>query len=303
MERAQPVSEAIALPGVGEAIRTTEALVARCVASLSAADTGLFGPGSVSWRVFRHSSYSVSAIAALLAQAQHPVAMAAVEAHSAFRADAWRRARMTADYVFTITFGARRVAEAAAERVRRIHAGVGGTDPFTGRRYRADDPHLLLWIHCVHTEYALHGFRRFGGGLSAAEADRFVAEQVKAAELVGLDRTCVPATREALLACIASYAGELAPTPPARQFAAMLLAARMPATMRPFWALHIAGAAALLPPELVRAYGWPSWLPRGRIAAAAIRAALAAVDLGLLLFAPVRRARARLRAVAREARG
>lgn len=297
---ASPVAQPrILLPGVAEAIRTTKSLVAKSVHSLSTSDTGYFGPGSVSWRIFSHASYGVSGVAAVLVQALHPTAMAGVDQHSDFRNDAWRRAHMTADYVFTITFSSRPVAAAAAEKVRRIHRHVSGTDPHTGRAYRADDPDLLLWIHAVHTEYSLIGYEKFVRRLTAEEADRFVAEQIAAAELVGLQRSEVPATRAQLQSYLGSVEG-LEATPPAREFARMLLGARMPLTMRPFWALHVAGAAAMLPDRVRRDYELPRWLPRGWFARLLIRAAFWSINYGFLLFRPVRQARAKMRQVARQ---
>jgi uncharacterized protein (DUF2236 family) len=139
-----------------------EAVIAGSVASVSAEDTGLFGPESMSWRICREPAYAISAIAGLLMGAIHPVAMAAIDQHSDYRRDAWRRAHRTTQYVFTITFGSTAVALRAAERVRLIHERVLGTDPVTGLRYRADDPELLLWIHCVNTEMALAGQQAFG---------------------------------------------------------------------------------------------------------------------------------------------
>jgi hypothetical protein len=82
----------------------------------------------------------------------------------------------------------------------------------------------------------------------------------------------------------------------------MLLAAKMPPSMRPFWALHVAAAAVLLPEEVRRGYALPRWLPKGRIAAAAMRTAIVAMNRGYLLFRPVRRARRRLREVERALR-
>ena len=72
----------------------------------------------------------------------------------------------------------------------------------------------------------------------------------------------------------------------------------MPPAMRPFWALHVAGAVALLPEEVRRGYGLRRW-PVPRLA---IAAAIGAINHGYLLFAPVRRARARMRRVERDLR-
>jgi uncharacterized protein (DUF2236 family) len=288
--------QAIVLPGILEASRATQSLIGNCVKTLSAADPGYFGPGSVSWRILSHASYGASGIAAVLMQAMHPVAMAIVDRRSSFRTDAWRRAHLTADYVFVITFSARETADAAAARVRAIHSRISGADPATGSVHRADGPDLLLWIHAVHTEFAIRGYSALAGDLSPQDADRFVAEQVKAAELVGLEAKDVPHTRQELRDYIASVPG-LRMSDPAMEFARMLLHARMPLAMRPFWALHVAAAAALLPEDVRSAYRFPAWLPNGRAAMAVIRGAFRAINQGYRVFGPVRKARSKLREV------
>ncbi|MGQ0558206.1 MAG: oxygenase MpaB family protein [Sphingosinicella sp.] len=221
----------IILPGIGEALASVDRLVT-CVHSLTPEDTGLFGPGSVSWAIYTHSAYGISGLAALLLQALHPVAMAAIDQHSDYRRDAWRRGHRTTDYVFTIHFSACEKALEAAERVRAIHHRVSGTDPVTGRIYRADDPDLLLWIHVAATELAIRGQEMFGRPISAAEADRFVDEQRVAAGLVGLDAEHIPKDRPELRAALERV--ELRLTPAAAEFVRLLFAARMPLAMRPF---------------------------------------------------------------------
>jgi uncharacterized protein (DUF2236 family) len=290
MPRPSGHADTITLPGVLAALRDTKTLISRSVQSLTPEDPGHFGPGSVSWRIFSHASYGISGVAAVLMQALHPIAMAAVDRHSAFRSDAWRRAHLTADYVFAITFSGCAVADEAAERVRRIHRGIG-----------VDDPALLLWVHAVHTDCAMRGYEAFVRRLGEADADRFVAEQVVAAELVGLGRDIVPGTRAELEAYLDTVPG-LGVTEPARHFARLLLNARMPPAMRPFWALHIVGAAALLPEPVCRDYGLPRSLPRGRAARALAAAAIGTINHSYLLFRPVREARRRLRQVERARR-
>ncbi len=289
------------LPTIREAIASMEAVIAGSVASVSAEDPGLFGPRSISWRICREPAYAVSAIAGLLMGALHPVAMAATDQHSDYRRDAWRRAHRTTQYVFTITFSGTAVALRAAERVKLIHQGVSGTDPLTGRAYRADDPDLLLWIHCVNTEMALAGQQAFGRRLIPAEEDRFVAEQVRAAVLVGLEEKAVPASRAELREFLARDR-DLRLSPPARDFARLLLEARMPWTMRPFWALHVAGALMILPARVRALYGFPGWVPTGRTARAAVRAVLKAMDVSYAALPPIRRARRHLRRVGSAAR-
>ncbi len=181
-----------------------------------------------------------------------------------------------------------------------VHSSIGGTDPATGRHYRVDDPDLLLWVHCVNTELALAGHQAFARRLSEEEADLYVREQVRAAALVGLPEERVPASRAALAGYLRT-AVPLELTPPAAQFAELLLKARMPWTMRPFWALHVAGAVMILPPEVRALYQLPNWLPRGRLGRLAIRLVLRLMDWSYLALPPVRRARRHMEAIRRAA--
>ena len=73
----------------------------------------------------------------------------------------------------------------------------------------------------------------------------------------------------------------------------------MPWTMRGFWALHVAGALMILPAEVRSLYGFPSRLPRGPLASAAVRLVLRLMDASYAVFPPIRRARRHLAAVRR----
>src|SRR5947209_2323895 len=159
------------------------------------ADAGLFGPASIVWRVHRDRSFPLAGMRALMVQALHPLAMAGVAQHSDFRNDPLRRLRATSRYVHAVTFGDLDSARAAAERVKRVHARVHGIDPVTGRAFSAADPELLLWVHCAEVHSFLAGVRAYGHRLTPAEQDRYLAEQVAAAELIGIPRDIVPASR------------------------------------------------------------------------------------------------------------
>src|SRR5277367_461805 len=100
---------------------------------LEPADDGFFGPGSVTWRLHADLSAPVSGLRSLLLQALHPLAMAGVDQHSQWRADPAGRFATTAAYVLTTTYGDRGAAVAVADRVRKIHEWVHGTDTVTGK--------------------------------------------------------------------------------------------------------------------------------------------------------------------------
>jgi len=151
----------------------------------------------VTWKVHAHPVLIVGGLRALMVQALHPLAMAGVAQYSDFRADPLKRLRATARYVHAVTFGDAEMAHAAATRVKRVHARVRGVDPVTGQRFAASDPELLLWVHCVEVHSFLAGVRAYGYRLSADEQDRYLAEQVAAAELIGIRGDSVPDSRAA----------------------------------------------------------------------------------------------------------
>lgn len=168
------------------------------------ADDGLFGPRSVVWRVNRDRSFPLAGMRSLMIQALHPLAMAGVAQHSNWRTDPFGRLAATSGYVLTTTYGDTASALAAAEWVRTIHRHVRGTDPETGLPYSADDPELLLWVHAGMVESIVTIVQRYGRTLSDADADGYVAEMIRFAEIVGVPAEKVPTTVSSLRAYIES---------------------------------------------------------------------------------------------------
>src|SRR6202453_2262093 len=185
-------------PGSGLFSRGASAFAASV--PVDPADDGFFGPGSVTWRLHADLSAPVSGLRSLLLQALHPLAMAGVDQHSQWRDDPAGRVASTAAYVLTTTYGHRAgaPARAPADRVRRIHQWVRGTDPVTGRPYAADDPDLLIWVHAAQVDSGLAAAARYGAEFSDADRDGDVAEMTAAAELVGVPAGRAPASVAAL---------------------------------------------------------------------------------------------------------
>ncbi|MFD8557083.1 oxygenase MpaB family protein [Streptosporangium canum] len=157
-------------------------------------DHGLFGPGSVTWRVMGEPILLVGGFRALLMQGLHPRAMRGVAQNSALMdpSEAWSRFLRTTEFVRVRTYGtSAEVAEAGA-RVRKIHSRLTALDPDTGERFRLDDPGALLWVHVGEVDSYLSVARRAGVRLSDEDADRFVDEWRRAAEVVGLRPDDVP---------------------------------------------------------------------------------------------------------------
>ena len=244
------------------------------------ADDGLFGQASVAWRVSADLASPVAGLRSLLMQALHPLAMAGVDQHSGWRRDPVGRLAATSAYLATVTFGERAVAEQAAARVRRIHEHVRGTDAVTGRRYAAGDPALLLWVHAALVQSSLAAGRAFGTPLSAEDSDRYVAEMMVAAELVGVPRSLVPASVAELERYVASVRPGLSCTPAARQSMAYLLdPPGLDEEIAEFWQDVRDAAIAVLPEWARQMYGYstPPPLTPGR--RAEIRQSLGVLDV------------------------
>jgi uncharacterized protein (DUF2236 family) len=203
-------------------VQRSAAAYASCVPE-HPADDGFFGPASVTWRISADLAAPVAGLRALLMQALHPLAMAGVDQHSDWRQDPVGRLAATSAYVTTVSFGERAAAERAAARVRRIHDSVRGTDPVTGQPYAAGDPALLLWVHAALVDSAIAARQALGTPLTGPDADRYVAEMVVAAELVGVPAAMVPASATGLAAYIESVRPGLRCTPAARESMTYLL--------------------------------------------------------------------------------
>ena len=159
-------------------------------------DEGLFGPGSVTWRVMSSRIMWLAIVRALYLQALHPRVIRGTLQNAATitePVDAWARLRRTRTFIEARTFGTTAEAEGAGRRVRKIHESLTGTDP-DGTRYRVDEPELLLWVHCGEVASCADIARRSGLPFSAADLDAFVAEQRASAELIGIERAAAPAS-------------------------------------------------------------------------------------------------------------
>lgn len=224
-------------------------------------DNGFFGPESVSWRIHRDSSAIPGAGRALLMQALDPHVMDVFLANSDYRDDPWGRLRRTGDYFRDVIYGDTAEAERAGRRVQAMHDRLlGVTDPSDGRHYRAGDPDLLLWVHATAVDSFLTAYRRYGGWLSGSDADRYVTEQVIAAELVGIDPSDAPRSTGELAEYLAAYPG-LRLTKGAQDGMKMILFdPPIPAWLRPAWLGIAASIVSILPPKVRALYHlpWPT---------------------------------------------
>ncbi|HYZ38723.1 MAG TPA: oxygenase MpaB family protein [Pseudonocardiaceae bacterium] len=249
-------------------------------------DFGLFGPTSVTWRVHLEPVLWVGGIRALYLQALHPRVIRATAQNSALfdRNRAWRRFQRTAEFVGIRTFGTTEEVARAGQRVRRLHARLRGYDPDTGQQFRIDDPQLLLWVHCSEIDSYVAVSRRAGVLTSPADADAYVSESRRAAQVVGIPVDAAPGSTAELADYFAGMRSQLYACPEAVQ---ALVSTLNPLLPLPRWLrpLKLAVPAlvalsfAVLPPWARRLYGTPGLPTTDLAATVALRALRRATTL------------------------
>jgi uncharacterized protein (DUF2236 family) len=248
-------------------------------------DLGLYGPGSASWRVVAEPAAIVGGVRALLVQLLHPLAMAGVHDHSAFRDDPLGRLHNTSAYVTMTTFGSTAEVIAVAQRVRRAHLVVRGSAP-DGRPYRASDPRLLTWVSIALTTSFLAADRAYAPDpVTGSAADDFVVEQARAAALLDprvpldaiasdpdaqaalragtlplpmLDDGTLPTTLAELDACMDGFRPELEVGAQAKEAFGFLRWPDLPVPLRAGYLPILAGALANLEPFQRALLGLPA---------------------------------------------
>lgn len=166
-------------------------------------DSGLLGPGSVSWMVIADIAALVGGIRSLLIQAAHPEVVAGVSQHSRYQEDPLGRLSRTSAYIAATTYGSIPEVEQAISGVKRIHRAVRGVSG-RGVAYAADDPGFAAWVHNALTDSFLTTHRAYGGiPISPADADRFVVEQTRIGALLGAEP--MPETQAELSVWIESH--------------------------------------------------------------------------------------------------
>lgn len=262
-------------------------------------DPGLFGPGSMSWRVDGEVLVLAGGTCALLMQLAHPAVAAGVAQHSDFRSDPFARLRRTLTASYAVVFGTARRADAALRRIDAIHAVVRGNIPETGEPYRAKDPQLLLWVHATLVDTAIRVYDRYVAPLSPTEQQAYHAESRQIAIRLGVPEGSVPHTLDELRAEMLRLMadGTVSVSDTARSLApAVLYPSAFPP--RAAWdAAHLV-SISVLPEPIRRGYGisWSRARESGmRQAAAASRRLLPMVPALLRRVPQARGAERRVR--------
>ncbi len=247
-------------------------------------DPGYFGPDSVSWQVHREVTVLFGGARALLMQAAHPLVVAGANQTGMYERNPWKRLQRTLILTYTMTFGTKAEAHAAADKINDVHTRINGVDPVTGKSYDALDPDLLLYVHACLVDSALLFEELTVGALDDAGRQRFHEEQMLAAELCLVPRASIPPTVPALRAWLADFEdrGDLQVTDGARRVLDLFFEPPPEAEWRPVLRGVSRMAYGTLPDGIREMYG----LPFGPVKRAAMRATFPAIRAARPLLPP-----------------
>lgn len=169
-------------------------------------------------------SMMVGGMAALLLQMLHPHALRGVLDFSNFREDMHGRLRRTARFIAVTTYGHRDDADAAIDRVNRIHRQVKGALP-DGTPYSATNPRTLAWVHVTEaTQFLEAWLTHVRPNMPLVEQDEYYRQFALIARKLGADP--VPETKAEADAIFREMRGELKTGPEAREVAHLITEGR-----------------------------------------------------------------------------
>ena len=224
---------------------------------------GVFGPGSMMWRIDKEAAIFLGAGRALLLQLAHPWIAAAIAEHSRTLTDPIGRFHRTFNAMFTIVFGTTEQALGAARRLHRRHAGISGRltatlGPFAaGSRYQANDVAALSWVHTTLIDTALVAYELVYPPLAAAEREGYWTEALRFAAFFGVPQETLPQSWAEFSAGNARMWGSnvLTVGEQAREIAEAVLSGAGTWLPMPSW--YRALTARLLPARLRDEFGLP----------------------------------------------
>src|SRR5262249_49776770 len=112
---------------------------------------GLFGPGSVFWKISGEQAAGVGGLSMVLLQTAHPFIAHAVQQKSAYRTDPQGRSERTFRAIINWVYGDMERALSSARTVFRVHSRISGeianrVGPYDkGDHYAANEQRSALW--------------------------------------------------------------------------------------------------------------------------------------------------------------
>ncbi len=242
--------------------RDIESLLTSIASTPGNPNAGIFGPGSVIWKVDRESALFLGAGRAALLQLAHPWVAAAVVQHSKFLASPITRFHNTFRIVFTMIFGTRDQALRSSRQLYALHTRIRGEMPEgvvrypQGSHYEANEIGALRWVFTTLVESALIAHDCVLTPFSLAERERYYTESKTLAALFGIPPQALPDDWAAFV----KYSEEmvqsdaLGVSDQSRELARNLLRGAGSLVRPPFW--YRALTVSWLPPRLREEFGF-----------------------------------------------
>jgi uncharacterized protein (DUF2236 family) len=221
-------------------------------------DAGYFGPDSMMWLVNKEITVLFGGARALLMHAAHPLIAAGARQTSFYQRDPWKRLIRTLSLQNSVTFGTKEEADDSAYRINKLHEVIKGKDEITGGTYDALDNEQLLWVHACLQLSSIFFYEKTVRKLSDEEKNKYHVENMKAAQMVLIDRSTIPATHEELKNWVIKKSREqkyLVKTDVAEDVYNIIGGGPVPRHIKPIWPFIAFTAFNTLPTEFKKIYG------------------------------------------------
>ena len=222
------------------------------------ADPGYFGPQSMMWKVNKEITVLFGGARALLMHAAHPLIAAGARQTSFYQRDPWKRLIRTLSLQNSVTFGNKQEADESAHRINKLHEVINGEDDVTGGYYDALDHEQLLWVHACLQISSIYFYEMTVKKLSEEEKNQYHLENMKAAELVLVDKNKMPKTHDGLKNWVTEKSredGYLVSTDVAEDVKNIIGGGPVPKHIKPIWPFIAFTAFNTLPKEFKEIYG------------------------------------------------
>ena len=222
------------------------------------ADPGYFGPKSMMWKVNKEITVLFGGARALLMHAAHPLIAAGARQTSFYQRDPWKRLIRTLSLQNSVTFGTKEEADESALRINKLHEVIKGKDEVTGGNYDALDHEQLLWVHACLQISSIYFYEKTVKKLTEKQKDQYHKENMKAAELVLVDKNIAPKTHNELRDWVIQKSREkdyILITDVAKDVKEIIDGGPVPIHIKPIWPFIAFTAFNSLPKEFKEIYG------------------------------------------------
>ena len=222
------------------------------------ADPGYFGPKSMMWKVNKEITVLFGGARALLMHAAHPLIAAGARQTSFYQRDPWKRLIRTLSLQNSVTFGTKEEADESAIRINKLHEVIKGKDEVTGETYDALDQEQLLWVHACLQVSSIYFYEKTVKKLTEKEKNLYHKENMKAAELVLIDKKLMPKTHNELKDWVIKKSREenyILLTDVSMDVQEIIAGGPVPVHIKPIWPFIAFTAFNSLPKEFKEIYG------------------------------------------------